>query len=42
LGIGVWVLGPIPNPQSPSPTLKLFFIKLKKLNLYPNRIIEYY
>jgi len=24
LGIGDWGLGPIPNPQSPSPFIKLF------------------
>jgi len=26
LGIGDWGLGPIPNPQSPIYSLKLFFI----------------
>jgi len=26
LGIGDWGLGPIPNPQSPSPNLILIFL----------------
>jgi len=36
LGIGVWGLGPIPNPQSPipNPQSPIFYIKVFVFELY--------
>jgi len=44
LGIGDWVFGPIPNPQSPIPKINNKVVKIKnnyKTNSYNNKLYFY-